>query len=182
MRLRNKKIASVVLFVLLSALASTMITTTVACNRVHVVNAPPGVIDTEVAAWYQATGAVKVWSDTGLQLTQTAISLHSQFPNEDMYQKTLAGLGKISQVGLQATSFLGKVPQHFDSTSQSQLGNYLDQALAMLDDATQSGLDQVKDPTMKQTVDTLITVLRSSLKTIFALTKPAGTPLPGGLK
>ena len=170
------------MLLMLALVASSMITTTVACNRVHVVNTPPGVIDKEVAAWYEATGAVKIWSDTTLQLTQTAISLHSEYPSEDMYQKVLGGLGKMSQVGIQASNFLGKVPQHFDSTSQSQLGNYLDQGLALMQESIDSGLDQVKNPSSKQALDALLTTLRSSLKTIFALTKPAGTELPGGLK
>lgn len=165
----------------LTVLALAMLTTA-ACNRVHVTNVPAGVSDKEVALWFQATGATQTWAETGLNLTKAAISLHDQFPNEDLYQKVLAGLGKQAQFGAEASNFLKTVPQHFDGGTQTQLANYLDGGIAALDDATQVDLLQIKDQNTKNAVHALADTLRASLRTVFALVKPAGTPVPASLQ
>jgi len=154
---------------------------TVACHKVTVTGAPPGVVAPEVAAWYQATGAVKTWSDASLGLTQSAINLKAEFPSADVYQKTLAALGKENQLGLQTAEYLKTVPQHFGNTEQIKLAGYLDQGLATLDDATQVGLLQIKNADEKAVVSAAVASLRASLKVIFALVKPAGTPVPASL-
>jgi len=82
---------------------------------------------------------------------------------------------------LQAANFLQTVPQTFDATSQSKLGNYLDQGLALLDQASQVGALQIKNADTKAAVDLAITSLRVALKNIFLLVKPAGTPVPAVL-
>ena len=153
-----------------------------ACGHTHITNVPPGVSDKEVAIWYEATGATRIWGDTSLDLTKSAISLHKLFPSEDFYQKTLAALGKENQIGIQAAQFLKASPEHFDSGSQDRLAGYLDQGLASIDDATQVGALQIKDDATKSAINASITALRSALRTIFALVKPAGTPIPDSIK
>ncbi len=152
------------------------------CHKVTITNAPPGVVNTEVAIWYQATGAVKAWSDTSFQLTKIAVELHSDFPSEKAYQATLTGLGKENQLGLQATYFLQKSPNAFNSVAQSGLSDYLNQGLQFLTFATDSGLSQIKDANKKAEIDAIVAVLRASLTTIFALTHSTGTPLPAVLR
>lgn len=179
----NRKVRVLVAPILVSmVLALTFVSQ--ACSRIHVVNTPPGVVDKEVALWFQASGATQAWSEASLGLTQAAVSLHSSgvFPDEDSYQKTLDALGKQAQFGLEATNYLKTVPQHFDATAQTKVASYLDSALASLDDATQVGLLQIKDPQAKAQVDLFVTALRSALKTAFAIAKPAGTPLPAQLQ
>jgi len=168
-------------FSIFVATIATALLVTGGCHKVTVTGTPPGIVAPEVAAWYQATGAVKVWSDASLALTQSAVNLKSEFPSSDSYQKTLEALGKENSIGLPATHFLQTVPQNFNATSQTALGNYLDQGLALLDQATQVGALQIKNADAKAAVDAATTSLRAALKTIFALVKPAGTPLPASL-
>src|SRR5438105_18067 len=112
MRAKTKDTIIVALLYSMTLLVIASMGMTTACNRVHVTNTPVGIVDKEVALWFQATGAVKTWSDASLALTQAAVNLHSEFPDETTYQRVLAGLGRENQIGLQAAEFLQTVPQH----------------------------------------------------------------------
>ena len=150
------------------------------CHKVTT-GAPPGIVAPQVAAWYQATGAVKTWGEASLGLTQAAINLKTSFPDADTYQKTLQALGKENQIGLETSEYLKTVPQHFSATEQGKLSGFLDQGLGSLDDAVQVGLVQIKNADEKAAIDAAITSLRASLTVIFSLVKPAGTPVPASI-
>lgn len=180
LRVLRRKIQVALFCTLLLAISGATFIT-VGCHKVTVTNAPPGVVPTEVAAWYQATGAVKTWSDASLALTNAAIDLHTSFPSEAAYQSTLQGLGKENQIGLQAAMFLQTVPQNFDATASGKLSGFLSQGLSALSDATAVGLLQIKNPQTQAAVTESITSLQTSLKIIFGLVNPAGTPVPAVL-
>lgn len=149
------------------------------CHKKVVVNTPAGVSSTEVGNWYEVVGANQAISHSAKQLTDLAISLHNQFPSESSYQTTLAALGKLDVVGLQATAYLETVPQNWNQPTATKIGGYLDQLLAQLQIATTSGLDGVKDPTTKAAVNALLQSIRTALQLQVSLVQSQGVTVNG---
>lgn len=143
------------------------------CHRkVVVTNLPAGVTNQQVTNWYTAVGAFKEAAQTTKKLTDAAIALHTDFPDEATYQKTLQALGEMAQVEAQAALFLDTVPQNWNQSTATQVKNYTDQLSKQAQIALDDGLAHVKNSTTLTAIQTTISLLRAAITTVITLTQP----------
>lgn len=160
------------LSVLVAVLAGFLMVSTVACHRaVHVKNVPTGVSEQSVKNWYAAVGAFKMAAETTQKLTNSAIALHSEFPDEASYQKTLEGLGRMAQVEAQAAQFLDTAPQNWNQPIATQIQSYANSLAGLLTTSVEDGLAHVKNPTTAAALKTTVSLLRGAIQTAAALTQ-----------
>lgn len=151
----------------LTLLVAMMVT---GCHRqVHVVNVPTGVTEAQVQRWYAATGAFKVAAQSTNKLTDAAIALHGEFPDENTYQKTVEALGRMSQLEAQAGIFLDGVPQNWNQSVAQQVQNYSTQLQAQANIALDDGLAHVKNPDKLTAIRLTITLVQSAIQQTITL-------------
>jgi hypothetical protein len=158
----------------LTVLVAVLITISTACNKkVTVANVPTGISQTTVQEWFQAAGAFQLGAKYTRQLTEATITLHSQFPDELTYQKTLTAFGTASQIGIQASHYLEGVPQNWNQSIVTQVTNYLNLFAAQVQISLTDGLAHVKNQQSLASLQNTITLLQGVIKTIQALVTPS---------
>lgn len=148
-----------------------VISMSTACHRQMVVtNLPTGVTQQQVQNWYAAVGIFKMAAETTQSLTNAAISMHLDFPDEATYQKTLEALGNMAQIEAQAGMYLDTVPNNWNQPISTQVKNYANQLSVLAKTALTDGLAHVKNPTKVAAIKTLIDGLNLTIQTAVTLT------------
>lgn len=169
-----KRMKLIKLFLPVTSLALVgVLLVSLACQKKVVTNVPAGISQGVVQTWYSAAGDFQLAARYSKQLTDATIQLRADFPDQATYEKTLAALGAIDVIGIQASQFLETVPQNWNQPVASKVAGYLDQISAQMSIALDDGLLHVKNPQKLAALQTTISLLRGVVTTISALTKPA---------
>lgn len=143
-----------------------------AARAKNVTNLPAGVSQTQVQNWDSAVADLQKVAQVTTTLRQTVISLNKTgvFPDGPAYAGTLAGIGRIDELQIEALNYLQSVPSDWSLTTQNKILAETQQIQAILTDITNNGIVGIKDPTEQSQVAQLISNLGAAAALIISLT------------
>lgn len=156
-------------------------------KKTVVVNAPQGTDAAQVANWYKATGAFSQVADLVQQAEQTLRQANqtktadgtSILQDGEYYQKLLRTFGQIAITQRSAAEYLKTVPNTFGATTQARVDGYAKAIQGFVQDLVTSGVAGIKDKTMQDAVNNLITEIGAAVQ--FVLTFASERVEPGPL-
>lgn len=159
----------------LTVFVASMLFLSPACHRqVAIQNVPPNISQQAVTNWYAAVGLYKTLGSTTEQLTNAVIQLKADFPDQASYDATLQGLGRASQIGIQAGLYLQTVPTTWDGNVSQKVAAYANQIQDQVNFSVNDGIAHVKNPTSQKALLALVATINASIKTAIAWNTPAG--------
>ena len=143
-----------------------------AARAKNITSIPAGITQTQVQNWDAAVAYLQKISQVTTTLRQSVISLNKSgiFPDGPAYANTLAGIGKIDELQIEASNYLQGVPSDWSLATQQKILAETQQIQAILTNITNTGIVGIKDPASQSQVATLISNIGSVAALIIGLT------------
>ena len=143
-----------------------------AARAKNVTSIPAGITQTQVQNWDAAVADLQKIAQVTTTLRQSVISLNKSgiFPDGPAYANTLAGIGKIDELQIEASNYLQGVPSDWSLATQQKILAETQQIQAILTNIKNTGIVGIKDPASQSQVATLISNIGSVAALIIGLT------------